>query len=168
MRIGTKGRPFYRIVVVDERKKRTGAYIDLIGTYNPLSTPKEIKIDQEKVEAWTKKGAQMSTGFLRITGKAHQRPEGKVRNPGKLRSSTPAEPKAEVEEAVPEATEDAAVEQEVVTEIEAEAPVEEVAQEVEVSSDETPAEDATPEPEMTEDAPVNEEVETETTTEEKK
>ncbi len=73
MRIGAKKRPFYRIVVVDERKKRTGGYLDLIGTYNPLTDPKEIKIDQTKVDEWTKKGAQPSDGFLRIIGKAPQR-----------------------------------------------------------------------------------------------
>ena len=165
MRIGTKGRPFYRIVVVDERKKRTGSYIDLIGTYNPLSTPKEIKIDQEKVEAWTKKGAQMSTGFLRITGKAHQRPEGKIKNPGKLRSSTPAaeeshsaeatrdeatpaENVAVEEETTPETSEDAAVEEEVSIEApvaEAETVVEETAapEEEPTTEAEAPTEDST-------------------------
>ena len=75
MRIGAKGRPFYRVVAVDERKKRTGAYLDLLGTYNPLTTPKEIKLDQTKIDEWMKKGAQPSDGFLRIIGKAKQRPE---------------------------------------------------------------------------------------------
>lgn len=152
MRIGTKGRPFYRIVVVDERKKRTGAYIDLIGTYNPLTQPKEIKIDQTKVDAWIAKGAQMSTGFMRIVGKAPQRPEQKVKNPGKLRSNTPAaEPAPEAQEAPSEDT--AAQEEEITTE---EAPAQEQEnEEVTVPAEETASEsEVEPTPEVTEDAPV--------------
>jgi small subunit ribosomal protein S16 len=99
MRIGAKGRPFYRIVVVDERKKRTGSYLELLGTYNPLTTPKEIKLNQAKVDEWVKKGAQLSDGFLRITKQKTQIEPRKVRNPGKLRSNTPAKEEAPVAEA---------------------------------------------------------------------
>lgn len=77
MRIGSRKRPFYRVVAVDERKKRTGGYLDLLGTYNPLSEPKEIKLDQKKIDEWVKKGAVYSPGFLRIIGKAPQRPPRK-------------------------------------------------------------------------------------------
>lgn len=77
MRIGAKKRPFYRVVVVDERAKRTGAYIELLGTYNPLTEPKDIKLKQDRIDHWVKQGAQMSTGFLRIIGKAPQRPPRK-------------------------------------------------------------------------------------------
>ena len=73
MRIGSKKRPFYRVVAVDERRKRTGGYLELLGTYNPLTEPKEIKLNQPKIDEWIKKGAVMSTGFLRIIGKAPQR-----------------------------------------------------------------------------------------------
>jgi small subunit ribosomal protein S16 len=79
MRIGTKKRPFYRVVAVDERKKRTGAYIELLGTYNPLTEPKEILLQQDKIDMWVKKGAQMSTGVLRILGKNPQKPPRKPR-----------------------------------------------------------------------------------------
>ena len=96
MRIGTKNRPFYRIVAVDDRKKRTGGYLDLIGTYNPLTSPKEIKIDQDKVDSWVKKGAQLSHGFLRIIGKAAQKPPRKPRNDkgNSAAAETPAAPAA--------------------------------------------------------------------------
>lgn len=80
MRIGTKKRPFYRVVSVDERNKRTGAYIENLGTYNPLTEPKEIKLNQDRIDYWIKQGAQMSVGFLRIIGKAPQR---KPRKPKK-------------------------------------------------------------------------------------
>lgn len=76
-RIGAKKRPFYRIVAVDERKKRSGAYIDLLGTYNPLTEPKDIKIDQKKLDDWKKKGAVLSNGVLRILNQAPQRPPRK-------------------------------------------------------------------------------------------
>ena len=119
MRIGAKGRPFYRIVVVDERKKRTGSYLDLIGTYNPLSQPKEIKIDQVKVDSWVKKGAQLSDGFLRITKQNVHKPERKVKNPGKypepaapapVAQEAPAEETATTEESVTEETSENEVE----------------------------------------------------------
>ena len=65
------------MVCVDERAKRTGGYIELLGTYNPLTEPKEIKLTQDRIDHWIKQGAQMSTGFLRIIGKAPQRPPRK-------------------------------------------------------------------------------------------
>lgn len=74
MRIGTKKRPFYRVVVVDERAKRNGAFIEIVGTYNPLTEPKEILLKQDRIDDWVKKGAQISHGLLRITGKAPQKP----------------------------------------------------------------------------------------------
>ena len=77
MRIGTNKRPFYRVVAVDERAKRTGAYVELLGTYNPLTEPKDIKLKQDRIDYWIKQGAQMSDGFLRIIGKAPQRPPRK-------------------------------------------------------------------------------------------
>lgn len=77
MRIGAKKRPFYRVVAVDERKKRTGEYLDLLGTYNPLTDPKEIILKQDKIDAWIKKGAVLSDGYLRMTKQAPQRPPRK-------------------------------------------------------------------------------------------
>lgn len=74
MRIGTKKRPFYRVVAVDERKKRTGAYLENLGTYNPLTSPKEIILKQDRIDDWIKKGAVLSDGYLRIIGKAKQHP----------------------------------------------------------------------------------------------
>lgn len=114
MRIGAKSRPFYRIVAVDERRKRTGGYLDLIGTYNPLTEPKDIKIDQTKLAEWKKKGAVLSDGFLRIIGEAKQR------NPRKSKKEKAAKP----EEAPKKAEEEAAVTEK--EEAVADAPVEEV------------------------------------------
>ena len=57
-RHGAKKRPFYRVVVADGRMPRDGRYIELVGRYNPLTNPKTIDLDLEKVDAWIAKGAQ--------------------------------------------------------------------------------------------------------------
>jgi small subunit ribosomal protein S16 len=59
-RMGAKKRPFYRIVVADSRSPRDGRFIEEIGYYNPISQPKEIKIDGEKAAEWLKRGAKPS------------------------------------------------------------------------------------------------------------
>lgn len=87
MRIGAKKKPFYRVVVVDERAKRTGAYIELLGTYNPLTEPKDIQLKQDRIDYWVKQGAKPSTGYLRIIGKAPQRPP---RKPKKEKKKEPS------------------------------------------------------------------------------
>lgn len=87
MRIGARGRPFYRVVAVDERAKRTGGYLELLGTYNPLTEPKEVNLKQDRVDAWIKNGAVLSDGFLRIIGKAKQR---QPRKPKKEKAPTSA------------------------------------------------------------------------------
>ena len=55
--MGAKKAPFYRIVVADSRSPRDGKFIELVGTYNPLLTPAEIKINEELALDWLKKGA---------------------------------------------------------------------------------------------------------------
>ena len=57
-RMGAKKAPFYRVVVADSRSPRDGKFIELIGTYNPLTTPAEIKLNEELALEWLKKGAQ--------------------------------------------------------------------------------------------------------------
>ncbi|SDK44434.1 30S ribosomal protein S16 [Natronincola ferrireducens] len=57
-RMGQKKKPFYRIVVADARSPRDGRFIEEIGYYNPVSQPKEIKIDNEKATKWLNDGAQ--------------------------------------------------------------------------------------------------------------
>src|SRR5690625_2901727 len=59
-RMGSKRNPFYRIVVADSRAPRDGRSIEQIGTYNPVSNPAEVKIDEEKALDWMSKGAKPS------------------------------------------------------------------------------------------------------------
>lgn len=57
-RMGAKKKPFYRIVVADSRSPRDGRFIEELGYYNPVSEPKEIKIDDEKAVKWLNNGAK--------------------------------------------------------------------------------------------------------------
>ena len=56
-RMGAKKKPFYRVVAADSRSPRDGKFIETVGTYNPLTTPAEIKIDEEKAMKWLENGA---------------------------------------------------------------------------------------------------------------
>ena len=64
-RMGMKKKPFYRVVVADERSPRDGRFIEEIGYYDPMKEPSDIKIDKEKALDWMKKGAQ-PTDSVRI------------------------------------------------------------------------------------------------------
>ncbi len=57
-RLGAHKKPFYRVVVADSRARRNGPFIEIIGTYDPLKDPSEIKLDMEKVKLWLQRGAQ--------------------------------------------------------------------------------------------------------------
>ena len=57
LRMGAKKKPFYRIVAADSRTKRDGKYIELIGTYNPIKEPAEVKINEEVALKWLSEGA---------------------------------------------------------------------------------------------------------------
>lgn len=57
-RLGDKKAPFYRVVVADSRAPRDGKFVEVLGTYNPLTNPAEIKINNEKAVSWIKNGAQ--------------------------------------------------------------------------------------------------------------
>jgi small subunit ribosomal protein S16 len=57
-RFGGKKKPFYRIVAADSRNKRDGRFLEVIGTYNPLTEPASVKIDEEKALKWLSEGAQ--------------------------------------------------------------------------------------------------------------
>jgi small subunit ribosomal protein S16 len=70
-RLGAKKRPFYRVVVADQRSPRDGRFIEAIGKYHPLDDPSLIEIDEEKALEWLNKGAQPSeavANLLRKTG----------------------------------------------------------------------------------------------------
>lgn len=66
MRFGKKKRPYYRIVALDRRQKRDGAYIEKVGLYDPMAETDKIQLDNERFTYWSEKGAQISEGLTRI------------------------------------------------------------------------------------------------------
>jgi small subunit ribosomal protein S16 len=69
-RTGARGKPTYRIVVTDSRSPRDGAFIEVIGHYNPLTDPETVDIDKEKASKWLGQGAQPTDTVSRILVKA--------------------------------------------------------------------------------------------------
>ncbi|PIZ73496.1 30S ribosomal protein S16 [Candidatus Peregrinibacteria bacterium CG_4_10_14_0_2_um_filter_43_11] len=65
-RIGRKNRPTYRVVVAEHRRAVKGSFIERLGRYDPLITPKVFEIDTDKVMEWIKKGAQPSNTVARL------------------------------------------------------------------------------------------------------
>lgn len=70
MRTGKRKQPQYRVVVADQRSPRDGRFVDVIGTYNPLPNPSEIKLDETKALDWLAKGAQPSDGVVALLKRA--------------------------------------------------------------------------------------------------
>jgi small subunit ribosomal protein S16 len=80
MRMGTKKKPYYRVVVADSRSPRDGRFIEILGRYDPRSEPSLIELDEEKSLHWLREGAQPSNQvrkLLEITGIWRKFEEGK-------------------------------------------------------------------------------------------
>ncbi len=58
MRMGAKKKPFYRIVVKEKRSKRDGAYLENVGTYNPMTNPATVDLKHDRIQYWISVGAQ--------------------------------------------------------------------------------------------------------------
>lgn len=69
-RVGAKHKPLYRIVVADSESPREGAFIEIIGTYNPLVNPQSIAIKEESAMKWLEQGAQPTETTYRLLAKA--------------------------------------------------------------------------------------------------
>ncbi|MCJ7604956.1 MAG: 30S ribosomal protein S16 [Dehalococcoidales bacterium] len=69
-RVGAKKHPSYRLVVADVRAPRDGAFVEIIGHYNPMTEPETVVIDEEKALHWLRQGAQPSETTARLLGKA--------------------------------------------------------------------------------------------------
>ena len=59
-RYGTKKRPFYRIVVASTQAPRDGRFLELVGTYDPLTDPTALRLKQDRIKAWLERGAILS------------------------------------------------------------------------------------------------------------
>ncbi|EFL50065.1 30S ribosomal protein S16 [Desulfovibrio sp. JY] len=69
-RMGSKKRPFYRIVAMDSKTRRDGRALEYLGYYNPMVDPAEIKVDSEKVRSWLERGAKPSDTVRALLQKA--------------------------------------------------------------------------------------------------
>ena len=69
-RQGKHKRPFYRVIVADSKARRDGPFIEILGTYDPIKQPSEIKIDLDKAKYWLSNGAQPSDTAMRLLKKA--------------------------------------------------------------------------------------------------
>jgi small subunit ribosomal protein S16 len=75
-RMGAKKRPSYRIVAADSRAPRDGRFIEIIGTYDPLTDPATVRINEERAKHWLSNGAQPTD-----TVRALLRREGLIADP---------------------------------------------------------------------------------------
>lgn len=163
-RAGAKKTPFYRVVVADARAPRDGRFIEILGRYNPRTDPSTIQIDVDRVDAWLAKGAQPTEAVEKLIAIARNpereapvretKPSKKSAARAAAAETKPAEAPetktGEVVEAVEaeEASAEAPVAEEPVAEVvEAEEPAENeeaapAATDVDESTDDTPADEA--------------------------
>ena len=69
-RVGAKKKPSYRLVAADARAPRDGAFVDIIGHYDPLTDPETVVINEEKALHWLRHGAQPTDTAARLLNKA--------------------------------------------------------------------------------------------------
>ena len=68
-RFGAKKKPFYRVVVIEKECARNGRNLEIVGHYNPLTTPPQVLLKHDRLEHWTRSGAQMSGTVKRLVEK---------------------------------------------------------------------------------------------------
>ena len=113
-RIGAIRQPHYRIVVADARAPRDGAFIDILGHYNPLTDPATIQVDVAKYEDWKKKGAQPTDAVVSLVRQFNRNArattaagEGSTAAPATDRRTRTASGKRAVQEVAPTAAAEA-------------------------------------------------------------
>jgi small subunit ribosomal protein S16 len=104
-RMGARKRPFYRLVVTDSRSPRDGKFLEILGTFDPLTEPVTLRLDTEKTKSWLQKGARPSDTarkFLIDNGLLPK--ESARKRPSKPpKSAAPAAPEAPAAPAPPAA-----------------------------------------------------------------
>ena len=65
-RFGAKKKPFYRVVVIEKQRARDGRNVEVVGHYNPRTTPATVDLNHERITHWVKVGAQMSDTVERL------------------------------------------------------------------------------------------------------
>ena len=153
--MGTKGRPFYRIVAAPTSAGRDGRFVEQLGHYDPLQEPSLVKVDKDRVLHWLKSGASPSDTLIRLLKKEGIWEDFEGAKPEKKPRRKPVQARVKKEKPVKEKKRKPApvAEEEAAPAEEPEAQAEETAVEEPVA--EAPAEEA--EAPAAEDAPAEEE-----------
>lgn len=142
---GRKKRPFYSVVVLDGRNRRDGAFIEKLGYYDPCTDPEVVKLNLDRVKAWTDLGAQVSPRVASIIKLAQTDPEVRAKQATDKKAAADAAAAARIAAEKKAAAEAKAAEEAAAVEAKAaeeaaaaeEAPVEEAADEaVEAAAEE--------------------------------
>jgi small subunit ribosomal protein S16 len=68
-RFGAKKKPFYRVVVIEKERARNGRNLEVVGHYDPVTTPAQVLLKRDRIDYWTKHGAQLSDTVKRLVEK---------------------------------------------------------------------------------------------------
>ena len=68
-RTGARKQPHYRVVVIEKDRARNGRSVEVVGTYNPRTTPASIDLKRERIQYWVSKGAQLSDRVSKLMAK---------------------------------------------------------------------------------------------------
>jgi small subunit ribosomal protein S16 len=71
---GSKKRPFFRVVVTDSRTARDSSFVEVLGFYNPRTTPETLKLDRERLDHWVKTGAVASDTVRTLVARMPEAP----------------------------------------------------------------------------------------------
>lgn len=92
-RMGSKKRPYYRVMAIDERKQRDGRPLEFLGSYDPRLDPPAVNLDVDAIEGWVGKGAQLSDTVKSLVARVRR-----VGNTPKIIATRPAPPEPVVAE----------------------------------------------------------------------
>lgn len=77
-RMGARKQPHYRVIVIEKERARDGRPVEVVGTYNPRSTPASIDLKRDRIDYWVSKGAQMSDRVQKLVSKPAPAPAESV------------------------------------------------------------------------------------------
>ena len=69
-RMGARKQPYYRVVVIDKERARNGRALEIVGLYNPRTSPATVDLKRDRIEHWVSKGAQVSDRVSKLMSKA--------------------------------------------------------------------------------------------------
>lgn len=69
-RMGARKQPYYRVVVIDKENARNGRAVEIVGTYNPRTSPASVELKKDRIDYWVKNGAQLSDRVEKLVNKA--------------------------------------------------------------------------------------------------